>query len=74
MTTLAANSSPAIACAQGMPAMEAVTARVASTGGDDIIGHAYAADASCRNSSDAISALDHQVRAVRVKRIFTDKW
>ena len=57
-----------------MPTTEAVAARVASTGGDDIIEHVYAADASCRNSSDAISALDHHVRAVRVKRIFTDKW
>lgn len=52
-----------IACAHGIPAMDVLPA------GADGIAQAYAAVASCRNSSEAISHLDHQVRSVRVKRM-----
>ncbi len=58
-------SPPVIACAQGIPAMEV------SAGLVDCMAQAYAAEASCKNSSEAINDLDHQVRALRVRRIFT---
>lgn len=39
--------------------------------GADGNAQAYEAVASCRNSSEAISHLDHQVRSVRERRMTT---